>query len=155
RGAVARAVTDAWARLDDFNAAATDLAKHSAALAQSVARGVRAWPRRLNGDELWTPSERAAICADPLLRALMGAAPICDLDLERFLTVARREMLDQALTTTALTAKTGGTVEYDLLAFRCALARQSFLNEYVHTFDDEEAGKVAELQQRLSDVLAV
>ncbi len=28
RGAVARAVSDAWARLDDFNAAATDLAKH-------------------------------------------------------------------------------------------------------------------------------
>ena len=101
RGAVARAVSDAWARLDDFNAAATDLAKHGAALAQCVARVVQAWPRRLAGDELWTPAERAAICADPLLRALMESAPVCDLDLERFLTCARREMLDEALATTA------------------------------------------------------
>jgi len=150
RGAVARAVTDAWARLDDFNAAATDLAKHSAELAQCVARVVQAWPRRLTGDELWTASEQAAICADPLLRALMESAPVCDLDLERFLTCARREMLDHALATTP-----GGAVEPALLAFRCALARQSFLNEYVHPCDDEEVGKVAELRQRLSDALAV
>jgi tetratricopeptide (TPR) repeat protein/SAM-dependent methyltransferase len=149
RGAVARAVTDAWARLDDFNAAATDLAKHDAALAQCVARVVQAWPRRLAGDELWTVSERAAICTDPLLRALMESAPICDIDLERFLTCARREMLDDAL------AAAGDQVaEPALLAFRCALARQSFLNEYVHPFDDEEAGKVAQLRQRLSDTLA-
>jgi tetratricopeptide (TPR) repeat protein/SAM-dependent methyltransferase len=149
RGAVARAVTEAWARLDDFNSAATDLAKHSAALAQCVARVVQAWPRRLAGDELWTPSERAAICADPLLRALMESAPVCDLDLERFLTCARREMLDDALA-----AAPDQVIEPALLAFRCALARQSFLNEYVHPFDDEEARKVAQLRQRLSDALA-
>ena len=149
RGAVARAVSDAWARLDDFNAAATDLAKHDPALAQCVARVVQAWPRRLAGDELWTPTERAAICADPLLRALMESAPVCDLDLERFLTCARREMLDQALATTA-----DQVAEPAPLAFQCALARQSFLNEYVHPFDDEEAGKVAQLRQRLSDTLA-
>jgi tetratricopeptide (TPR) repeat protein/SAM-dependent methyltransferase len=149
RGAVARAVTDAWARLDDFNAAATDLAKHSAALAQCVARVVQAWPQRLGGDELWTPSEQAAICADPLLRALMESAPVCDLDLERFLGCARRETLDHALATTP-----AGTTEPAVLAFRCALARQSFLNEYVHPFDDEEAGKVAQLRQRLADALA-
>jgi tetratricopeptide (TPR) repeat protein/SAM-dependent methyltransferase len=149
RGAVARAVTDAWARLDDFNAAATDLAKHNAALAQCVARVVQAWPRRLAGDKLWTASERTAICADPLLRALMESAPICDLDLERFLTCARREMLDDSLATAP-----GGKTEAALLAFRCALARQSFLNEYVYPFDDEEAGKIAQLRQRLSDALA-
>jgi len=149
RGAVARAVTDAWARLDDFNAAATDLAKHSAALAQCVARVAEAWPRRLTGDALWTPSEQAAICADPLLRALMESAPVCDLDLERFLTCARREMLDEALAT-----RVDQVAEPALLAFRCALARQSFLNEYVHPFDDEEADKVAQLRQRLADVLS-
>jgi tetratricopeptide (TPR) repeat protein/SAM-dependent methyltransferase len=148
RGAVARAVTDAWARLDDFNAAATDLAKHGAALARCAARVVQAWPRRLNGDELWTASERAEICADPLLRAIMESAPVCDLDLERFLTCARREMLDDALA-----AAPGRTIDPDLLTFRCALARQSFLNEYVHAFDDEEADKVAELRQRLADAL--
>src|SRR5262249_37864844 len=103
----------------------------------------------LTGDELWTASEQAAICADPLLRALMESAPVCDLDLERFLTCARREMLDHALATTP-----GDAVEPALLAFRSALARQSFLTEYVHPCDDEEVGKVAELRQRLSDALA-
>ena len=149
RGAVARAVTDAWARLDDFNAAATDLAKHGAALAQCVTRVAQAWPRRVTGDQLWTPAERSAICADPLLRALMESAPICDIDLERFLTCARREMLDDALATAPDQA-----IEPALFAFRCALARQSFLNEYVPPLDDQEAGKVAQLRQRLSDALA-
>jgi SAM-dependent methyltransferase len=149
RGAVASAVSNAWARLDDFNAAATDLAKHDAALAQCVARVVQAWPRRLAGDELWTASERTAICADTLLRALMESAPVCDLDLERFLTCARREMLDEAIA-----AGPDQVIEPALLTFRCALARQSFLNEYVHPFDDGEADKVAQLRQRLSDVLA-
>src|SRR5262245_6862999 len=149
RGAVARAVSDAWARLDDFNAAATDLAKHDATLAQCVTRVAQAWPRRVKGDELWTPVERSAICADPLLRALMESAPVCDLDLEHFLTCARREMLDDALTATP-----DQVAEPALLAFRGALARQSFLNEYVHPSDDEEAAKVTQLRQRLSDTLA-
>jgi tetratricopeptide (TPR) repeat protein/SAM-dependent methyltransferase len=149
RGAVARALTDAWARLDDFNAAATDLAKHSAALAQCVAQVGKVWPRRLAGDALWASSEQAAICADPLLRALMESAPICDLDLERFLTCVRRDMLDDALATAP-----DQVVEPARLAFQCALARQSFLNEYVYPFDDEEAGKVAQLRQQLADALA-
>ena len=149
RGTVARAVTDAWVRLDDFNAAATDLAKHRAAIAQCVARVVQAWPRRLAGDALWTAAERADICADPLLRAIMESAPVCDLDLERFLTCARREMLEEALA-----AAPDEVAEPNLLAFRCALARQSFLNEYVHPFDDEEAQKVAQLRQRFADTLS-
>ena len=54
-------------------------------------------------------------------------------------------MLDEALATTP-----AGTTEPALLAFQCALARQSFLNEYVHPFDDEEAGRVAQLRLRRS-----
>ena len=149
RGAVARAVTNAWARLDDFNAAATDLAKHHATITQCVARVMQAWPRRLAGDALWTLSEQAAIYADPLLRALMESAPICDPDLERFLTCARREMLDHALA-----AAPDQVAEPALLAFRCALARQSFLNEYVHPIDAEETSKVAQLRRLLSEALA-
>src|SRR5262249_28274908 len=134
RGAVARAVANAWARLDDFNAAATDLAKHAPALTQCVARAVAAWPQRLAGDALWTGAERAAICADPLLRTLMESAPVCDIDLERFLTGVRR-----ALVTDALAATPSAEIDVGLLAFHCALARQCFLNEYVHALDAGEA----------------
>src|SRR5262249_53945071 len=123
RAAVARAVADAWGRLDDFNASATDLATRSPALTQSLARVTAAWPQRLSGDALWTPAERAAICADPLLRTLMESAPICDIDLEHFLTSVRRALLVDALAATAATP-----IQSPLLDFYCTLARQSFLN---------------------------
>jgi tetratricopeptide (TPR) repeat protein/SAM-dependent methyltransferase len=146
RGAVARAVADAWARIDDFNASATDLAKHAPALTQCVARAVAAWPQRLIGDALWTATERAAICADPLLRTLMESAPVCDIDLERFLTGVRRALLSDALAATP--------VDTALLTFHCALARQCFLNEYVYALDDGEADEAQRLRQILQDALA-
>src|SRR5262249_36881722 len=74
RGAVARAVAQAWGRLDDFNASATDLAKRKPALMQCVERVAAAWPKRLAGNDLWTPPEQSAICTDPLLRTLMESA---------------------------------------------------------------------------------
>src|SRR5262249_11506608 len=69
---------------------------------------------------------------------------VCDLDLERFLTSARRALLAGALAATA-----DEPVEPALLAFYCALARQCFINEYVHAFDDEEASQAQRLRQLL------
>jgi len=149
RGAVARAIAQAWGRLDDFNASATDLAKRKPALMQCVERVAAAWPKRLAGNDLWTPPEQSAICTDPLLRTLMESAPICDLDLERFLTSARRALLADALAATP--AK---TVAPELLAFHCALARQCFLNEYVYALEDEEAGAAQRLRQMLEQAIA-
>jgi SAM-dependent methyltransferase len=148
RAAVARAVVDAWGRLDAFNASATDLAKRSPALAQCLGRVMAAWPQRLSGDALWTQAERAAICADPLLRTLMESAPICDIDLEHFLTSVRRALLVDALAAAAT------PLEPLPLAFYCTLARQNFINEYVYVFDEGEAFDAERLRERLQEALA-
>jgi len=73
---------------------------------------------------MWTAPQRAAICGDTLLVALMESAPVADFDLERLLTNARFALLEDALAPTA-----GGGVERNLLAFHCLLARQCFTND--------------------------
>src|SRR3954453_13586622 len=73
RAVVARAVSQAWGRFDEFSAGATNLAKHGPQIAAAIARVAKAWPRLLNGDDLWTAAQRTAICSDPLLLALMEA----------------------------------------------------------------------------------
>ncbi|MEA2902857.1 MAG: hypothetical protein QOI12_244 [Alphaproteobacteria bacterium] len=147
-GTVARAVSEAWARLDEFNRPATALAKQSPPLAACIARVETAWPQRLAGDDFWSGSERAAICGDPLLRALLESAPVCDLELERFLTHVRRALLRDALSSaTAAPAP-------DMLELHCALARQCFINEYVYALGEEEAAQAQHVRQSLVDALA-
>jgi SAM-dependent methyltransferase len=144
RGVVARAVSEAWSRFEEFSAAATDLAKRSPPIAAAVARTAKAWPVLLSGDELWSAAQRTAICSDPLLLALMDSTPVGDLDLERFLTNARLALLQDALA-----PATAGAVERGRLAFYCLLAQQCFTNEYVYTATDDELAQVQQLRQSL------
>jgi hypothetical protein len=144
RAVVARAVSQAWGRFDEFSAGATNLAKHGPQIAGAIARVAKAWPTLLNGDDLWTAAQRTAICSDPLLLALMEATTVADLDLERLLTNARFALLQHALTPAA----TGG-VERHLLAFYCLVARQCFTNEYVFTATADEIAHVRQLQDSL------
>jgi Flp pilus assembly protein TadD/SAM-dependent methyltransferase len=138
RGAVARAITEAWARPDDISAAAIDLVRKSPALAACMAR--------VAGEELWPPEQRRAIERDPLLRALMQSAPICDFDLERFLTSARGELLRQALAS-------AHSVDPATLEFCCALARQCFINEYVYALDADEAAEAGRLREAVEKAI--
>ena len=142
RAVVARAVSQAWGRFDEFSAGATNLAKHGPQIAAAIARVAKAWPNLLNGDDLWTAAQRTAICSDPLLLALMEATSVADLDLERLLTNARFALLQHALTPAA-------TVERHLLAFYCLVARQCFTNEYVFTATADEIAHVRQLQHSL------
>lgn len=86
----------------------------------------------------------AALAADPLLSALLDAAPICDIEMERFLTMARSALLDAACGTTA---------SCDGIGFYSALARQCFINEYVFAVTADEVGKASDLRGRLSGAL--
>jgi Flp pilus assembly protein TadD/2-polyprenyl-3-methyl-5-hydroxy-6-metoxy-1,4-benzoquinol methylase len=87
----------------------------------------------------------AALATDPLLSALLDAAPICDADMERFLTTARRNLLDAA-------QETSGSV--DGIGFYSALARQCFINEYVFAVTADEARKAGDLRNSLAAALA-
>jgi SAM-dependent methyltransferase len=99
--------------------------------------------------ELLGPSGLAGICRDPLLRAMLEAATVRDVDLERVLTVVRA-----ALLTAAAASVVSDRVDDDMLAFCCALARQCYINEYVFAEAPVETEQVARLRQSLNNALA-
>ena len=86
----------------------------------------------------------AALAADALLSALLDAAPICDVEMERFLTMARRGLLDAA-------GEPIGSA--DAIGFYSALARQCFINEYVFAVTADEVRKASDLRDLLSAAL--
>ena len=112
-------------------------------------------------NEPWgRPSDLAGVCtslimsgadvdgSDPLLCALLTATQINDIELERFLTAARRSLLSRTLAPSAdAMAKEGD------LAFCAALAQQCFINEYVFAVEENEARFVDELASRVAKVL--
>jgi len=81
--------------------------------------------------------------ADPLLLAVLESAAVCDVDVERRLTTARRAWLDGA--------DAPGSTD---LAFGCALARQCFINEHLYATSDDELATAHALRESLVAALA-
>jgi 2-polyprenyl-3-methyl-5-hydroxy-6-metoxy-1,4-benzoquinol methylase len=97
----------------------------------------------LTSQLLFGPDGIAALAADRLLPALLTSTLNTDIALERFLTMARRLMLEAAH---------GAAANHDIgpsLAFYSALARQCFINEYVFSCPDDETSKAAGLRDQL------
>jgi tetratricopeptide (TPR) repeat protein/SAM-dependent methyltransferase len=147
RKIAARALEEPWQRPALLAGPIAELLKTAPDLADCIARVAKAWPRRLTGPDLWSDTQRTAICGDRLLRLLLASSPICDLELEWFLTTARCALLDDAERTTA------GTVDATALEFYCALARQCFINEYVYGVGDDELPRIRELRAALAAAL--
>jgi SAM-dependent methyltransferase len=148
RGLVARALSEPWARPADLATTVVRLVKLRQELRECIERAAQAWPDRLTGRELFGPSGPAAISADPLLCSLLESAPIPDIPLERFLTLARYALLDRALRTDRGDGKPDAP-----LAFDCALASQCLLNDYVYSCSDEESRRADALRDRLAAAL--
>ena len=75
---------------------------------------------------------------------MLVSAPICGIEMERFLTMARCAMLEAA---TGMTASDG---DIDTaLSFHSALARQCFINEYVFSYTPDEIRKASALRDSL------
>ena len=134
RRLVVRALSDPWARPADIAYAAISLIKNGIGINECIARAAAAWPRRLTASQLFGPPGLAAITGDELLRTTLESAPVCDADLERFLTMFRSATLEVASTD-------GGAAPINdaVLAVYCALARQCFINEYVFALADGES----------------
>jgi Flp pilus assembly protein TadD/2-polyprenyl-3-methyl-5-hydroxy-6-metoxy-1,4-benzoquinol methylase len=126
RNLLARALTEPWARPRDLARSAASLIKLGV---PGVARAVKAWPHSLAGDDLLGPGGAAGLAADRLLMALLVSTQNADIEIERFLTLARRLVLDVA-GTEAVSAQD--------LEFWAALARQCFINEYVFFRTEDE-----------------
>ncbi len=149
RTAMVRALTEPWGRPRDLARSAASLVKLDPGIAQSVASAAAASSRPARAMDLFGPDCLAALGADPLLRALLHSAPICDIELERLLTLARRALLEAAVETTDV-LECGG----DSLNFYSALARQCYVTEYVFWHTEEEIKKAGALRDLLAARLA-
>ncbi len=141
-----RALTQPWSRPADIAPACVRLLVSDAAIRACVERATKAWPARIGMDAL-VGSERAAVLSDALLGALLESAPVCDLRIERFLTLARHALL-------AAVTSDGVDPDAQTLSFCCALARQCFIDDYVFSYTDAEIERARELRDRVADSLA-
>src|SRR5262249_46596860 len=96
----------------------------------------------------------AAICGHPLLRCLMQATTIADIELERLLTAMRFALLERAGAGEGGLALDGEGESSEVLQFCCALARQCFLNEQVFAATDEELRAAQRLRDAVAAALA-
>ncbi len=133
-----RAMAEPWGR-------ASELARHAVALLRAdpefggaIARAASADPSP--ADELFGPAAMRALGRNTLLHCLLENTRLADVAMERYLTAARRALLDMAASDAA---------DDGALAFSCALARQCFINEYAFAVSAEEENACAALRARL------
>jgi tetratricopeptide (TPR) repeat protein/SAM-dependent methyltransferase len=146
RSAVVRALSEPWGAPIDLVRVGIELVTLNPDIGECIALAVNAWPQRLSMQELFGSSGLSAIASEPLLFALLNSAPLCDLEMERFLTMARWAMLEDA----SVMMPSGGEVTAaPALKFYSALARQCFINEYVFSHTDAEIQKASVLRDSL------
>jgi SAM-dependent methyltransferase len=131
---------------DEFDSVAALLCAVNPALAESMKRAASAWPQRLPARDLLGSFDFAAIGSDALLRRVLESTTVRNVDLERFFTSIRLDLLR--------TASNGMAVDETELGFCCALAKQCFINEYVFATIPEEAAQAERLRQMLVESLA-
>ena len=89
-----------------------------------------------------------AVYESRLLRTWLLAAPVSNLRLERFLTGARRAILE-----TAMAGQPRNSHHPLFIEFAAALAQQCFINEYVFWCEDDEWVKANRLRDLLLEAL--
>ncbi len=144
RGLVVRAIEEPWAWQSELANFAIRLIRVDEDANAAIERASSAWPIPLDARELFAQRGINAIVNDRLFRALLESTPICDVAMERFLTVIRHAML-RVITETPECME----IEDSLIDFCCAVARQCFINEYVYYCDGAEQDRARLLKDRL------
>ena len=144
RDLMARALREAWARPSELAGSCAGLVKQDARIGAAVARAAKAWPRSLKAGELFGSDGAKPFADDALLLALLTSAQNTDIELERFLTLARLVLLDAAQSDAANDAG---------LEFYAALACQCFINEYVFFQDEAEIHRAGKLRDVVTAAL--
>jgi len=143
RAMAVRALTVPWLRPARLAMACIRVVASGEEIRACIDRSWSAWPSRLSSQELFREIDEDVIFDDLLLRTLLESAPVCDLQMERFLTMARHALLDDATRDT-------GAVSAARLAFACALARQNSINDYVYAYSAAEMDQAHALRERLA-----
>ena len=136
-----KALTEAWARPSELAHSSASLIKTGIATGAAVARAAKAWPRTLSPLELYGEDGVAALSKDALLCALLTSANAADMELERFLTLARRLLLESGASNVEDEAGN---------EFHAALAQQCFLNDYVFFHEAKELERAVLLRDALA-----
>ena len=143
-----RALTEPWGRPIELVHTCTVVLKLDRYISTIVSRAVTAWPSRLPASELFENGTLATLSKNRLLSALLGSVPICDLELERFLTLARTVLLENASK-----ARLAADHEDSELEFYVALANQCFINEYVFLCPEAESNSAGKLRDSINVAL--
>lgn len=145
RAALVRALKEPWTRPGDLTRVGVDCVKRTPALQACLARAAQAAPS-VTSEDMFDAGSLAALSRDTLLCALLESAPLCDREMERFLTLARQTLLHAA--EAAADGQTGRSLE-----FYAALARQCFITEYVLAGEADEIARAQRLRASLIDAL--
>jgi tetratricopeptide (TPR) repeat protein/SAM-dependent methyltransferase len=146
RDLIARALEEGWDNPANLVSPAVSLIKLNPAVKAAIDRIATSRPAPLSLEQLMGLQGLGELARDRVLCRLLAVAPVCDAELERFLTALRHALLDVAAAQEALPA--GG------LEVFCALAQQCFVNEYVYAWSEAERHQVAALGDRLAAALA-
>ena len=141
-----RALATPWSRPADIAAACIRIVASDVETRACIDRAWNAWPERLTSRDLFRDRARDVVFGDDLLRTLLESTPVCDLNMERFLTMARYALLEDV-------ADEAGMPHASWLAFACALARQCFINDYVFSYTEREIGRAQAIRDRLVTIL--
>jgi 2-polyprenyl-3-methyl-5-hydroxy-6-metoxy-1,4-benzoquinol methylase len=148
RTAMVRALIEPWGRPIELAWLGSELVKLNPNIGMCVERATNGWPLPMAAQELFGANGLTTLAADPLLLALLNSAPVCDVEMERFLTLARHAMLEAAVTMAASDSEVNSA-----LNFYSALARQCFINEYVFSLTDGEIQTASDLRDLLTSAL--
>lgn len=137
------AIGTPWCRPQRMAGVLIALLHADPAIARLATAAVAAWPTCLPIDD----SGIGTLLADDVLLALLTHAPVTDIALERLLTALRYQLLTDTL----------GDLEAEpaALDLHCAVARQCFIGEYVHSLGNAELGEARMLRQRCEMALRV
>jgi SAM-dependent methyltransferase len=133
---------------DEYGAVCGTLFNINPAIGTAAMRAMSAWPRRASLEELFGANGYRAAAGDPLMHCMLVGAPVRGVELERLLTCIRHALLQ------AVVQGGTGAADEDDLKFRCALARQCFVNEFIFAATADELAAAEKLRQVLISALA-
>ena len=148
RAALTAAIIEPWGMPHELCQPALSLIMLDERIANCVRRANESWPIRLPKAALFGSDGLAVLAADPLLCAVLEAAPVSTIEFERFLTCARHVLLEIASNKQAPDHS-----DLAALQFYAALSRQCFINEYIFDCDDTELIAAAACRTKLLALL--
>jgi tetratricopeptide (TPR) repeat protein len=124
RDRLRRALSECWLVPNELAPLCASVLKAHPIIGPAIARIAEQWPKAAMAQQHPVLSDAEIAAADePLFRTYLESAPNCDVEIERFLTALRANLLDRAAS--------GQNATANILNLCASIARQCFLNEYV------------------------